>query len=317
MRVTRDEEKLGLNSSITNDIVVDGALVGRDRLLHEEGRGFRVAMTTLDGSRIGIAAQTVGIAQAAYDVARGYAQERRAFGKAIAGFEAIQHKLADMSMEIDAARLLTYRAAWLKQNDRPHTEAGAKAKLFASEGGPCAQPGESRAIPHSAWTSSSPTTSAAVDCAHGLSIGACLGPLLLRARADEASERVARSCAENGDGDRSSRPRSSSPCNGGSVLDAQRRHDGGSAQCNSCTCRKRPGPQQATAEEQHTPRTRLKRDSGQLDIPYAKCTSPSEGFKNVLRTQDRRASGRNRPHCHREGKPGEGGCAGARDEEQA
>ena len=133
VRVTRDEEKLGLNSSVTNDIVVDGARVDRDRLLDEEGHGFRVAMATLDGGRIGIAAQAVGIAQAAYDVAREYAKERHAFGQPIARFQAIQHKLADMSMEIDAARLLVQRAAWLKQNDRPHREAGAKAKLFASE----------------------------------------------------------------------------------------------------------------------------------------------------------------------------------------
>jgi len=133
VRVTRDEEKLGLNSSVTNDIAVDGASIGRDRLLHEENRGFRVAMTTLDGGRIGIAAQALGIAQAAYDVAREYAVERRAFGHRIADFQAIQHKLADMSMEIDAARLLIYRAAWLKTQGRPHTEEGAKAKLFASE----------------------------------------------------------------------------------------------------------------------------------------------------------------------------------------
>jgi alkylation response protein AidB-like acyl-CoA dehydrogenase len=133
VRVTRDEEKLGLNSSATNDIVVEGAEIGRDRLLHEENRGFRVAMGTLDGGRIGIAAQALGIAQAGYDVAREYAAERRAFGRRIADFQAIQHKLADMSMEIDAARLLVYRAAWLKQQGRRHTEEGAKAKLFASE----------------------------------------------------------------------------------------------------------------------------------------------------------------------------------------
>jgi len=133
VRITRDEEKLGLNSSVTNDLVVEGAYVGRDRLLHEEGRGFHVAMRTLDGGRIGIAAQALGIAQAAFDVAREYAKERHAFGRPVAGFQAIQNKLADMSMEIDAARLLVYRAAWLKQNDRPHTEAGAKAKLYASE----------------------------------------------------------------------------------------------------------------------------------------------------------------------------------------
>jgi alkylation response protein AidB-like acyl-CoA dehydrogenase len=133
VQVTREEEKLGLNSSVTVDLVVDGAEVGRDRLLHEEGKGFTVAMTTLDGGRIGIAAQALGIAQAAYDVAREYALERRQFGKRIADFQAIQWKLADMATEIDAARLLVYRAAWLKQQGLPHTEEGAKAKLFASE----------------------------------------------------------------------------------------------------------------------------------------------------------------------------------------
>jgi alkylation response protein AidB-like acyl-CoA dehydrogenase len=133
VRVTREEEKLGLNSSSTVDLVVEDARVGRDRLLHEEGRGFTVAMSTLDGGRIGIAAQALGIAQAAYDVARTYAKERRTFGKRIADHQAIQWKLADMSTELDAARLLVYRAAWLKDQGEPHTEAGAKAKLFASE----------------------------------------------------------------------------------------------------------------------------------------------------------------------------------------
>jgi alkylation response protein AidB-like acyl-CoA dehydrogenase len=133
VRVTRVEEKLGLNSSATVDLVVEGAEVGRDRLLHEEGKGFTVAMATLDGGRIGIAAQALGIAQAAYDAARAYALERRQFGKRISDFQAIQWKLADMATEIDAARMLVYRAAWLKQEGRPHTEAGAKAKLFASE----------------------------------------------------------------------------------------------------------------------------------------------------------------------------------------
>jgi alkylation response protein AidB-like acyl-CoA dehydrogenase len=133
VRVTREEEKLGLNSSSTVDLAIEGARVERDRLLHEEGKGFNVAMSTLDGGRIGIAAQALGIAQAAYDVARDYALERRQFGKRIADFQAIQWKLADMATQIDAARLLVYRAAWLKQEGRPHTEAGAKAKLFASE----------------------------------------------------------------------------------------------------------------------------------------------------------------------------------------
>jgi len=132
VEITRTEEKLGLNSSVTNDIAVD-TFVGADRLVGELNRGFRIAMATLDGGRIGIAAQAVGIAQAAYDVARRYALERETFGHRIADYQAIQHKLANMSMEIDAARLLVFHAAWLKDQGRPHTEAGAKAKLFASE----------------------------------------------------------------------------------------------------------------------------------------------------------------------------------------
>ena len=126
-------EKLGLHSSSTVDLTIDGARVGADRLLHEEGKGFTVAMATLDGGRIGIAAQALGIAQAAYEAARMYALERRQFGRRIGEFQAIQWKLADMSTQIDAARLLVYRAAWLRQQGLPHTEEGAKAKLFASE----------------------------------------------------------------------------------------------------------------------------------------------------------------------------------------
>jgi alkylation response protein AidB-like acyl-CoA dehydrogenase len=130
--ITRTEEKLGLNSSVTNDIAID-AFVDAGRLIGEENHGFRIAMATLDGGRIGIAAQAVGIAQAAFDVALAYAQQREAFGQRISEFQAIQHKLVNMSMEIDAARLLVYRAAWLKDQGAPVTEAGAKAKLFASE----------------------------------------------------------------------------------------------------------------------------------------------------------------------------------------
>ncbi len=132
VEVTREEEKLGLNSSSTADIRFDDVHVGRDRLLHEANRGFVVAMATLDGGRIGIAAQAVGIAQAAYDVARKYALERSQFGSRIADFQAIQFKIADMATEIEAARALTYRAAWLKQEGLPHTVEGAQAKLFAS-----------------------------------------------------------------------------------------------------------------------------------------------------------------------------------------
>jgi alkylation response protein AidB-like acyl-CoA dehydrogenase len=132
VEVTREEEKLGLNSSSTADLAID-AIVPAGRLLGEEHHGFRIAMATLDGGRIGIAAQAVGIAQAAFDVALRYAQERQTFGRRIGEHQAIQHKLANMAMEIDAARLLVLRAAWLKDQGRPVTDAGAKAKLFASE----------------------------------------------------------------------------------------------------------------------------------------------------------------------------------------
>jgi alkylation response protein AidB-like acyl-CoA dehydrogenase len=133
VEVTREEEKLGLHSSSTADLLLDDALVGPDRLLHEERKGFSVAMETLDGGRIGIAAQAVGIAQAALDTARGYALERRQFGQRIADFQAIQFTLADMATEIAAARQLVHRAAWLKQAGLPHGAEGAMAKLFASK----------------------------------------------------------------------------------------------------------------------------------------------------------------------------------------
>jgi alkylation response protein AidB-like acyl-CoA dehydrogenase len=132
VEVTREEEKLGLHSSSTADLRLDDALVDGDRLLHDERKGFAVAMATLDGGRIGIAAQAVGIAQAALDTARAYALEREQFGQRIADFQAVQFKLADMATEVAAARQLTLRAAWLKQAGLPHGAEGAMAKLFAS-----------------------------------------------------------------------------------------------------------------------------------------------------------------------------------------
>jgi alkylation response protein AidB-like acyl-CoA dehydrogenase len=132
VRVGRHTEKLGLNSSSTVDLVVEGATVGGDRLLHGEGQGFTVAMATLDAGRIGIAAQAVGIARAAFEVARAYALQREQFGRRIADFQAIQWKLADMLTEIEAARLLVLRAAWRKQEGLSHTAEGAQAKLYAS-----------------------------------------------------------------------------------------------------------------------------------------------------------------------------------------
>jgi alkylation response protein AidB-like acyl-CoA dehydrogenase len=127
--VTREEEKMGLNSSSTADLAFEDTPGER---LGEPGQGMRIALSTLDTGRIGIAAQAVGIAQAALELATGYARERAAFGGPIARFQAIQHKLADMQTEIEAARALVWRAARLKQAGRPHGVEGAQAKLFAS-----------------------------------------------------------------------------------------------------------------------------------------------------------------------------------------
>ena len=127
--VTREAEKLGLNSSSTADLSFEATPAER---LGDPGAGMRIALATLDGGRIGIAAQAVGIAQAALALATGYARERSAFGGPIARFQAIQQKLADMQTEIEAARALVWRAARLKQAGQPHTVEGAQAKLFAS-----------------------------------------------------------------------------------------------------------------------------------------------------------------------------------------
>ncbi|MGI8920564.1 MAG: acyl-CoA dehydrogenase family protein [Solirubrobacteraceae bacterium] len=127
--VVREEEKMGLNSSSTADLVFEATPA---EALGQPGQGMRIALSTLDGGRIGIAAQAVGIAQAALDVASAYARERRAFGAPIGRMQAIQQKLADMQTEIEAARALTYRAARLKDAGQVHTVEGAQAKLFAS-----------------------------------------------------------------------------------------------------------------------------------------------------------------------------------------
>jgi alkylation response protein AidB-like acyl-CoA dehydrogenase len=129
LSVTREEEKMGLNSSSTADLAFEGT---PGEHLGAPGGGMRIALSTLDGGRIGIAAQAVGIAQAALDMATGYAKERQAFGRPIGGFQAIQQKLADMQTEIEAARALVWRAARLKEAGQPHAIEGAQAKLFAS-----------------------------------------------------------------------------------------------------------------------------------------------------------------------------------------
>ncbi len=131
--IGRREEKLGLHASSTVQLFFEDARVPVDHMLGEEGQGFKIAMHTLDGGRIGIAAQSVGIAQACLDASIRYATEREAFGQPIGKFQAIQWKIADMATRLEAARLLTYNAARLKDEGRPHTREAAMAKLFASE----------------------------------------------------------------------------------------------------------------------------------------------------------------------------------------
>lgn len=127
------EYKLGVNASGTTELAFDNVRVPASQRLGDEDGGFRVAMSTLDGGRIGISAQAIGIAQGAFEEALAYAKEREQFGKAIAKFQAIQHYLADMSTELDAARLMTWKAAWTKENRKRFSLEAAQAKLFSSE----------------------------------------------------------------------------------------------------------------------------------------------------------------------------------------
>ncbi len=131
--VAKVEKKLGIRGSSCVQFHLENVKVPKENLLGQEGEGFRIAMHTLDGGRIGIAAQAVGIAQATLDMASDYAKQRVQFGRPIASFQAIQFMLADMAVEIEAARLLTYRAALLKDKGVRHTKEAAMAKLFASE----------------------------------------------------------------------------------------------------------------------------------------------------------------------------------------
>ncbi len=126
-------EKMGVISATTDDVLFEDVFVPEEDRLGEEGRGLRVALGTLDTGRIGIAAQAIGIAEAAFRYATDYAAGRTTFGKPIAEHQAIAFKLADMQTKLRAARLLTHEAAWMKDQGRRHTEAGARAKLYASQ----------------------------------------------------------------------------------------------------------------------------------------------------------------------------------------
>lgn len=131
--VGKKEDKMGIRGSDTHSLMFTDVKVPKENRIGDDGFGFSFAMNTLNGGRIGIAAQALGIATGAFELALAYAKERKAFGKKLSEHQAIQFKLADMATKIDAARLLVHRAAWLKDEKKDFVKAAAMAKLFASE----------------------------------------------------------------------------------------------------------------------------------------------------------------------------------------
>ncbi|MCY0876528.1 MAG: acyl-CoA dehydrogenase family protein, partial [Firmicutes bacterium] len=133
LMIGRKERKMGLNGSSTAQLLFEDMRVPASQLLGEEGQGFTIAMSQLDGGRIGIAAQALGITRAAYDAALAYTQERRQFGRAISDFQGVQVMLTDMALRIEASQLLTYRAAALRSSGQPCTMEASMAKLYATD----------------------------------------------------------------------------------------------------------------------------------------------------------------------------------------
>jgi butyryl-CoA dehydrogenase len=131
--ILKNESKLGIRGSSTTSFALDSVRVPAENLLGEEGQGFKIAMETLNGGRIGIASQALGIAEGAFERALSYSKERRQFGNPIGDLQAIQFKLADMYARIETSRLVVYRAAWLKDNDKPFAAEAAMCKMVASE----------------------------------------------------------------------------------------------------------------------------------------------------------------------------------------
>jgi hypothetical protein len=132
-QIGKKENKLGMRASATAEVIFSDCRVPESQLLGKQGEGFVDSLRILDGGRISIAALSVGTAQGAYEAALKYSKQRKQFGRPISEFQSIQNKLADMATEIDAARLLTYRAGWMKDNGQRVTKESSMAKLFASE----------------------------------------------------------------------------------------------------------------------------------------------------------------------------------------
>lgn len=131
--IGKKEDKLGIRASSTTELIFENCIVPKENLIGKEGKGFGIAMKTLDGGRIGIAAQALGIAEGAYEETIKYMKERKQFGRSLSAFQGLQWMIADMETKIEAAKLLVYKAAWLKENKIPYSVDAAKAKLFAAE----------------------------------------------------------------------------------------------------------------------------------------------------------------------------------------
>jgi butyryl-CoA dehydrogenase len=131
--IGKKEDKLGIRGSSTTELVMSNCVVPKENLVGQEGKGFGIAMKTLDGGRIGIASQALGIAEGAFEEAVNYMKERKQFGRSLSAFQGLQWMIAEMDTKIEAARHLVYKAAWLKDNKLPYSVDAARAKLYAAE----------------------------------------------------------------------------------------------------------------------------------------------------------------------------------------
>ena len=128
--IGKKENKMGIRASSTTELIMENCIVPKENLLGREGRGFGIAMKTLDGGRIGIAAQALGIAEGAFEEAVNYMKERKQFGRPLSAFQGMQWMMAELEVKIEAAKALVYKAAWLKDNGKPYTVEAARANYL-------------------------------------------------------------------------------------------------------------------------------------------------------------------------------------------